>query len=139
MEDDGRFSMKLDGGRTVSFGADEFRHLDYGYAVADHPLKGNAASRLLAHVEAGEQDGTINGRMQPVAQDRFRGGARVYTDDADAISNALDRNVERQFAADGAMTMRKAGPGLSSEMSGVASVEEAEHLLSQGIEMGMML
>jgi hypothetical protein len=138
LEDGGGMSLRLDGGRAVGLGADELRHLDYGYAVGDFATKGSAAGRLIAHFEGGEPDAAVNRRMQSVAQEQFRDGAHVYTDYGERLGAALERNVERQFTGDSAAAGVR--PGMyGAEISLGARVEGAEAAVAQGMELGLML
>ncbi|HEX7312914.1 MAG TPA: MobF family relaxase [Pyrinomonadaceae bacterium] len=136
LEDGGGMSVRLNGGRAVGLGADDLRHLDYGYAVGDFAPKDSAVGRLLAHIEGGEPDAAVNQRMQLVAQEQFRDGARVYTDDSERLGATLERNVERQFAGD-PPKLQKAVSGVELDVGG--QVGSAEQAVANGLELGFML
>jgi hypothetical protein len=109
---DGRISVRLDSGRTVSFESGERRHLDYGYAVTSHSSQGQTADRVLVHVEtdrAGEK--LVNQRLAYVAVSRGRYDAQIYTDDKRMLARVLDRDVSHRSA------LEKASEPLASRQS----------------------
>jgi ATP-dependent exoDNAse (exonuclease V) alpha subunit len=65
---DGRMSLKMDGGREFEIDSLKYPHLDHGYAVTSHSSQGQTADRVLIHVdtELGAKD-LLNNRMAYVA------------------------------------------------------------------------
>jgi ATP-dependent exoDNAse (exonuclease V) alpha subunit len=61
---DGRMSLKMDGGREVELDSVKNPHLDHGYAVTSHSSQGQTADRVLIHAdtELGAKD-LLNNRM----------------------------------------------------------------------------
>jgi ATP-dependent exoDNAse (exonuclease V) alpha subunit len=47
---DGRISLKMNGGREVELDSVKNPHLDHGYAVTSHSSQGQTADRVLIHV-----------------------------------------------------------------------------------------
>jgi len=48
---DGRMSLKMDGGRAVELDSAKNPHLDHGYAVTSHSSQGQTADRVLIHAD----------------------------------------------------------------------------------------
>jgi len=73
--------------------------LDYGYAMTSHSSQGQTADRVLIHVD-NEQTGEklVNRRLAYVAISRARYDARVYTNDAVRLGEALSRDISKQTA-----------------------------------------
>jgi ATP-dependent exoDNAse (exonuclease V) alpha subunit len=97
--DDGRMSLQLDSGRSVSIDPREHPHLDHGYAVTSHSSQGQTADRVLIHVdtELGARD-LINNRMAYVAVSRGAQDAQIFTSDREKLPEALSRDVSHQSA-----------------------------------------
>jgi hypothetical protein len=90
----GRLEIRWDSGRTSSFGAGEWRHLDYSYAVTSHSSQGQTAGRVLVHVETERaSEKLVNQRLAYVAVSREQYDARIYTDDKVKLALALNRDV----------------------------------------------
>lgn len=139
-----RFGVRLDDRRTVSFDAGGFRHLDHGYAVTGYSSQGQAVDRMLFHADTREPEALLNRLMGHMALSHAGDEARVYTNDASALSDALDRRVDKQTALEATARGKKLGrPGAGLGMSGAegAGVEgiAAEQTLSQSLELGLML
>jgi len=69
---DEEMTVKLDGGREVSFETEKFRHLDHGYAVTSHSSQGTTADRVLINADTSESRVLLNDRMGYVAISRAR-------------------------------------------------------------------
>jgi conjugative relaxase-like TrwC/TraI family protein len=139
-----RFGIRLDDRRTVSFGTGEFRHLDHGYAVTGYSSQGQAVDRVLVHADTREPEALLNRQMGHVGLVGAGDGARVYTNDAGALSDMLDQRVDKQTALEATARGKELGrPGPSLGMSGVegagAEAVGTEQALSQSLEMGLML
>ena len=96
----GSFTVMLDGGRKVGFDARAFPHLDHGYAVTSYSSQGQTIDRVIVNADTHESNLLLNQRMGYVALSRAREDARVYTDSAEELGAALDRQVHKQMALD---------------------------------------
>jgi hypothetical protein len=97
--DDGRMTLTMDGGRSVSLDPREYPHLDHGYAVTSHSSQGQTADRVLIHIdtELGAKD-LLNNRMAYVAVSRGAHDAQIFTNDREQLPKALSREVSHQTA-----------------------------------------
>jgi conjugative relaxase-like TrwC/TraI family protein len=97
--EDGRLSLKMDGGRAVELDWEKHPHLDHGYAVTSHSSQGQTADRVLIHVdtELGAKD-LLNNRMAYVAVSRGAQDAQLFTNDREKLSSALGHDVSHQSA-----------------------------------------
>jgi conjugative relaxase-like TrwC/TraI family protein len=97
--ENGRLSLKMDGGLAVELDSEKHPHLDHGYAVTSHSSQGQTADRVLIHVdtELGAKD-LLNNRMAYVAVSRGAQDAQLFTNDREKLSSALGRDVSHQSA-----------------------------------------
>src|SRR5437870_164872 len=95
---DEEISVKLDGGREVSFEPEKFRHLDHGYAVTSHSSQGTTVDRVLVNADTSESRVLLNDRMGYVAVSRAREDAIIYTNSIEELRGALDRRVDKEMA-----------------------------------------
>jgi conjugative relaxase-like TrwC/TraI family protein len=95
---DEEMTLKLDGGREVSFGTDHFRHIDHGYAVTSHSSQGTTVDRVLINADTSESRALLNDRMGYVAVSRAREDAIIYTNSIEELRGALDRRVDKEMA-----------------------------------------
>lgn len=97
--DDGRMSLKMDSGRSISIDPREHPHLDHGYAVTSHSSQGQTADRVLIHIdtELGAKD-LLNNRMAYVAVSRGAQDAQIFTSDRQQLPQVLSRDVSHQSA-----------------------------------------
>ncbi len=96
---DGRLSLKMDGGRSLSVDPREHPHLDHGYAVTSHSSQGQTADRVLIHVDTdlGAKD-LLNSRMAYVAVSRGQWDAQLFTNDREKLEAALGHDVSHSSA-----------------------------------------
>jgi ATP-dependent exoDNAse (exonuclease V) alpha subunit len=96
---DGRMSLKMDGGRAVEIDSLKYPHLDHGYAVTSHSSQGQTADRVLIHVdtELGAKD-LLNNRMAYVAVSRGALDAQIFTNDREQLGAALGHDVSHSSA-----------------------------------------
>jgi conjugative relaxase-like TrwC/TraI family protein len=96
---DGRMSLKMDGGRQVEIDSLKYPHLDHGYAVTSHSSQGQTADRVLIHVdtELGAKD-LLNNRMAYVAVSRGAHDAQIFTNDREKLPAALGHDVSHESA-----------------------------------------
>jgi conjugative relaxase-like TrwC/TraI family protein len=104
----GRLSLKMDGGREVALDPAKHPHLDHGYAVTSHSSQGQTAARVLIHVdtELGAKD-LLNNRMAYVAVSRGAYDAQLFTNDSEKLGVALGRDVSHQSALAPVLTAEK--------------------------------
>jgi hypothetical protein len=97
--DDGRMSLQMDSGRSVSIDPREHPHLDHGYAVTSHSSQGQTADRVLINIDTdlGAKD-LINNRMAYVSVSRGAHDAQIFTSDREKLPEALSRDVSHQSA-----------------------------------------
>ena len=97
--EDGRLSLKMDGGRAVELDPRQHPHLDHGYAVTSHSSQGQTADRVLIHVdtELGAKD-LLNNRMAYVAVSRGAYDAQLFTNDRERLGVALGHDVSQRSA-----------------------------------------
>lgn len=91
-------TVRLDGGREVSFEPEKFRHLDHGYAVTSHSSQGTTVDRVLINADTQESRVLLNDRMGYVAVSRAREDAIIYTNSIEELRGALDRRVDKEMA-----------------------------------------
>jgi conjugative relaxase-like TrwC/TraI family protein len=96
---DGRLSLKMDGGRELQLDPQLHPHLDHGYAVTSHSSQGQTADRVLIHVdtELGARD-LLNNRMAYVAVSRGAYDAQLFTNDREKLGTSLGHDVSHQSA-----------------------------------------
>jgi conjugative relaxase-like TrwC/TraI family protein len=96
---DGRLSLRMDGGRAVQLDPRLHPHLDHGYAVTSHSSQGQTADRVLIHVdtELGAKD-LLNSRMAYVAVSRGAYDAQLFTNNRDKLGAALGHDVSHRSA-----------------------------------------
>jgi conjugative relaxase-like TrwC/TraI family protein len=99
IDEDGRLRLRMDGGRAVELDPPKHPHLDHGYAMTSHSSQGQTADRVLIHVdtELGAKD-LLNSRMAYVSVSRGRYDAQVYTNNAQALGQELNRDVSHSPA-----------------------------------------
>jgi ATP-dependent exoDNAse (exonuclease V) alpha subunit len=96
---DGRMSLKMDGGREAEIDPLRHPHLDHGYAVTSHSSQGQTADRVLIHVdtELGAKD-LLNNRIAYVAVSRGAYDAQIFTNDREKLGAALGHDVSHTSA-----------------------------------------
>jgi ATP-dependent exoDNAse (exonuclease V) alpha subunit len=127
---DGRMSLKMDGGREVEIDSLKYPHLDHGYAVTSHSSQGQTADRVLIHVdtELGAKD-LLNNRMAYVAVSRGAYDAQIFTNDREELGVALGHNVSHQSAL---------APELTPEQS-IAPQHEIAPEIEHGYDIGISM
>jgi ATP-dependent exoDNAse (exonuclease V) alpha subunit len=96
---DGRLSLKMDGGREMQLDPRLHPHFDHGYAVTSHSSQGQTADRVLIHVdtELAAKD-LLNNRMAYVAVSRGAYDAQLFTNDREKLGAALGHDVSHRSA-----------------------------------------
>jgi conjugative relaxase-like TrwC/TraI family protein len=128
--EDGRLSLRMDGGREVELDSMKHPHLDHGYAVTSHSSQGQTADRVLIHVdtELGAKD-LLNNRMAYVAVSRGAYDAQLFTNDSEKLGVVLGRDVSHRSAL---------APEVKPEQS-IAPKQEIEHTIEHSYGMGLGL
>ncbi len=93
-----RIRLAMDSGREISVDLHKFRHLDYGYAVTSHSAQGLTFDRVLVNADTQESTRLLNNRTAYVAISRARYDALIYTDSTQNLSDALNREIEKETA-----------------------------------------
>jgi ATP-dependent exoDNAse (exonuclease V) alpha subunit len=94
----GQMRVSLDSGRDVAFDPQQFRHIDYGYAVTSHSSQGLTVDRVLVNADTRESLQLLNDRMAYVAVSRAREEALIYTDSAQNLRDTLNRGTDKEMA-----------------------------------------
>jgi conjugative relaxase-like TrwC/TraI family protein len=99
IDQNGRLSLKIDGGRQIQLDPRMHPHLDHGYAVTSHSSQGQTADRVLIHVdtELGAKD-LLNNRMAYVSVSRGAYDAQLFTNNREKLDAALGHDVSHQSA-----------------------------------------
>ena len=133
---DKEFTIALDSGREVSFESDKFRHIDHGYAVTSYSSQSQTVDRVLVNADTQESDLLLNQRMGYVAVSRDREEAVIFTNSADQLRAALDRNVNKEMAIE-AVRQNSAQDALSrEEWERLVSPTNSEASAEQSFEQG---
>jgi ATP-dependent exoDNAse (exonuclease V) alpha subunit len=127
---DGRMSLKMDGGREVELDSMKNPHLDHGYAVTSHSSQGQTADRVLIHAdtELGAKD-LLNNRMAYVAVSRGAYDAQIFTNDHEKLGAALGHDVSHHSAL---------APELTPEQS-IAPQHEIAPEIEHGYDFGISM
>jgi len=101
LDTNGNIRVKLDeSNRTVSWNLNGMKHIDYAYAMTSVSSQGATVDRVLVHVDTADTKSRalIGETLAYVALSRPRFDAQVFTDNADALTNALSRTHENTTA-----------------------------------------
>jgi conjugative relaxase-like TrwC/TraI family protein len=97
---DGQLVVRLDGGKSVTFDANEMQHFDHGYAVTSHNSQGLTADRVLVNIDTDTHPGLINPRFAYVSVSRAAQDAQIYTNAASSLTASLSHAVTNSSAID---------------------------------------
>jgi len=134
---DEEISVKLDGGREVSFEPEKFRHLDHGYAVTSHSSQGTTVDRVLINADTSESRVLLNDRMGYVAISRAREDAIIYTNSIEELRGALDRRVDKEMAVEAVHQANQHKHDLKDEQNPYDRENRESLELDQGYEQDM--
>jgi len=98
--EDGRLTLRMDGGKEVSFDPKAMRHFDHGYAVTSHSSQGLTSQRVLVNMDTEVHPELINGRFAYVSVSRASHDAQVFTNNAASLAENLSRGVSKTSALD---------------------------------------
>jgi len=113
---DGRFQLRLDGGREAILDPVINRHFDHGYAVTSHSAQGLTAERVLINVDADVTPSLLNPRFAYVAASRARSEAQIFTSNSTELERLLGRDLSKTSAI-GAETSDKDSLAVSNSLS----------------------
>lgn len=95
---DGRVTVRMAAGNSVSFDSSRMRHFDHGYAVTSHSAQGLTARRVLVNVDTSAHPELVNARFAYVAVSRGSQDARLFTNDTEAMTRMLARDSGKSSA-----------------------------------------
>jgi conjugative relaxase-like TrwC/TraI family protein len=95
---DGRLTVRMDNGNSVSFDANNMQHFDHGYAVTSHSSQGLTAERVMVNLDSHVHADLINQRFAYVAISRASQDAQLFTNDASSIASRLSHSVTKSTA-----------------------------------------
>lgn len=96
----GRFSVRMDSGKTVTFDASEMRHFDHGYAVTSHSSQGLTADRVLVNIDTHGHHNLLSDRFAYVSVSRAAHDAQIFTDTTAALATTLAHAVSKSSAVE---------------------------------------
>jgi len=134
---DEELTVKLDGGREVSFEKDHFRHIDHGYAVTSHSSQGTTVDRVLINADTSESRVLLNDRMGYVAVSRAREDAIIYTNSIQELRGALDRRVDKEMAVEAVREAEQHRHELKEEQNPYDDDKSQSLEIDQGYEQDM--
>jgi conjugative relaxase-like TrwC/TraI family protein len=89
-------TLKFDDGRTVKGPLSP--HLDYGYCSTSYGAQGTTVDRVIINLDSMRGPQLVNQRSFYVTSSRARDDVRLYTDDAEAVRNAVKREQKKEMA-----------------------------------------
>lgn len=101
LDEHGNIRVQLDDShRTVGWNLRTYQHLDYAYAMTSHSAQGQTVDRVLIQIDTGDTRirPLVDQSLAYVATSRPRHDAQIYTDDAEALGQALSRRNENTTA-----------------------------------------
>ena len=99
-DNDGRLSIAMDGGKSVTLDPKEMRHIDHGYAVTSHSSQGLTSQRVLVNMDTEVHPELINARFAYVSVSRASHDAQIFTNNASSLAENLSRDVSKTSALD---------------------------------------
>lgn len=97
---DGKFGVRLDNGKPVTFDPNQMRHFDHGYAVTSHSAQGLTAERVLVNVDSNVHPELVNNRFAYVSVSRASHDAQIFTNSAASLVKTLNHDVTKASAID---------------------------------------
>jgi conjugative relaxase-like TrwC/TraI family protein len=125
-------TVRLDGGREVSFEPEKFRHLDHGYAVTSHSSQGTTVDRVLINADTQESRVLLNDRMGYVAVSRAREDATIFTNSIEELRGALDRRVDKEMALEAVQLSNERRSDLHDDQNQHQSHNDRQVEIEQG-------
>jgi conjugative relaxase-like TrwC/TraI family protein len=87
----GQTRLRTDKGREIAAANSRLRHIDYGYASTSHASQGATVDRVIVNVDTARGVRLVNRRQFYVSLSRARHDARIYTDNAETLAGAVER------------------------------------------------
>jgi ATP-dependent exoDNAse (exonuclease V) alpha subunit len=93
-------TVALDNGKTARWRLNEFRHIDYAYAMTSHASQSMTVGRTLVHVNTGDSRlrSLVNSTFAYVASSRAQHDLVLFTDSQAGLEKALSRQAEKHTA-----------------------------------------
>jgi ATP-dependent exoDNAse (exonuclease V) alpha subunit len=86
--------------REVTLPLSDLRHVDYGYAVTSFSSQGSTVDTVVINEDSMRSARLVNREQLYVSESRARLDVRVYTDDVDALRQAVARDPKKAIALD---------------------------------------
>jgi ATP-dependent exoDNAse (exonuclease V) alpha subunit len=93
-------TVKMDGGKSVTFDPRQMRNFDHGYAVTSHSSQGLTADRVLVNMDMDVHKNLINTRFAYVSISRAKIDAQIFTNDASRLAERLSTDISKESAID---------------------------------------
>ena len=94
--DGNQATLKFDDGRTLKGPLSP--HIDLGYCSTSHSSQGGTVDRVIVNLDSMRSAQLVNQRSFYVTISRAREDARIYTDDAHTLRNAVKREQQKELA-----------------------------------------
>jgi ATP-dependent exoDNAse (exonuclease V) alpha subunit len=104
-----------------------------GYAVTCHSSQGQAANRVLIHVDTEKSELLVNNRFAYVSVSRAQHDAHIYTNDGSKRSRSLSRESLQRTATEVEQELAAPKAEPVSQRGGRPSEEEQGHSLGMGL------
>jgi ATP-dependent exoDNAse (exonuclease V) alpha subunit len=91
--------LEFSSGRQLTLSLPTLRHVDWGYASTSHAAQGATVDKVI-NVDSMRSDQLVNHQQFYVSVGRARDDAQVYTEDIQALRNAVTREHHKEFALD---------------------------------------
>jgi hypothetical protein len=92
--------LRFDNRRELTLPLAQLRHVDYGYASTSHAAQGATVDRVIVNADSMRSSQLVNRRQFYVSISRARHDAHVYTDDAEVLRRAVERDPRKVAALD---------------------------------------
>jgi hypothetical protein len=127
-------TVALDSDKTIKFDVTQHPHIDHGYAVTSHSSQGLTTDKVLVNIDTDRTNPQlINERLAYVAVSRARHDARIYTNDATRLGQALSRDVSKSSA----ITVERTQPNHQGQQQGTRpTIPTKSQSQQQGVRPG---
>jgi ATP-dependent exoDNAse (exonuclease V) alpha subunit len=96
--ENGKVTITLDSGASLSSRLDQLRHLEYGYATTSHSSQGATVDRVLVQIDTERSATLVNRQQVYVSVSRARVDAQVFTNDKGQLPHAVARDGSKTTA-----------------------------------------
>jgi ATP-dependent exoDNAse (exonuclease V) alpha subunit len=98
--DQRKVRIEFGGGRELSMPLAQLRHVDYGYTSTSHAAQGATVDRVIVNMDTMRSDQLVNREQFYVSISHGRFDAQIYTNDKQALRNAVAREHQKEIALD---------------------------------------